>query len=114
MVKIFSDMKTIKAIHSAIWIIMVASIFYIVYAGIADKIDIYLWISLGIMAFEGLVLMINKGSCPLTNVAKGIKKGKYEDGDDIFLPKWIAINNKLIFGSILGLGLMLILYRIIF
>jgi len=103
-------LKLIKIIHSTIWIIMVAAIFYILYAGITNNLNIYLWISIGIMIFEGIVLLINKGSCPLTNVAKNIKKD-YHDGDDIFLPKWIAINNKLIFGSILLIGLALVLYR---
>lgn len=107
------SMLTIRIIHSAIWTIMVFSIFYILYAGIADRLDVYLWISVGIMAFEGVVLMINRGSCPLTKVAKGIKKN-YNDGDDIFLPKWVAIHNKLIFGSVLAVGLIILAYRILF
>ena len=107
------NMKTIKIIHSAIWLIMVLSIFYILYAGIANKIDIYLWFASGIMLFELLVLAINKGSCPLTLVAKDIKKTKYENGDDIFLPKWVAINNKAIFGTLLLIGFLLIIYRLI-
>jgi hypothetical protein len=82
------------------------------YAGITDNINAFLWIPIGIMIFEGIVLLLNKGSCPLTIVAKNIKKD-YQDGDDIFLPKWIAIHNKAIFGSILILGILLVIYRLL-
>jgi hypothetical protein len=105
-------MKIIRIIHSLIWVIMVFSIFYIIYAGIVNRLDIYLWMNIGLMIFELIVLAINKGSCPLTIVAKKIKK-EYKDGDDIFLPKWVAINNKLIFGPLLFIGFLIILYRIL-
>ena len=90
---------------------MVTAIFYILYAGINNRLDVYLWISLGLMVLEGITLLINKGSCPLTIVAKK-SKPNYQDGDDIFLPKWLAIHNKLIFGSILSLGLLIVFYRL--
>lgn len=105
-------MRLIKIIHSAIWVVMVSAIFYIVYAGITDTINIYLWISLGLLVLEGLALAIFKGSCPLTIVAKK-SKTDYQDGDDIFLPKWLAIHNKAVFSTILAVGLILLLYRII-
>lgn len=105
-------MRLIKIIHSLIWIIMVLAIAYILYAGITNTINIYLWISLGLMALELLVLAINKGSCPLTIVAKR-STDDYHDGDDIFLPTWLAVNNKLIFGSILCVALAILAYRFI-
>ena len=104
--------KKIKIIHSLIWLIMVAAIFYILYAGITNKLDNYLWLAIGLMVFEGLTLLINKGNCPLTIVAKR-NKSDYQNGDDIFLPQWLAIHNKLIFGSILILGILILLYRLI-
>ncbi len=105
-------MRRIKAIHSAIWVMMVCAIFYILYAGITDRIDAYLLIPVSLMALEGVVLFMNKGSCPLTIVAKRIKKD-YADGDDIYLPKWVAIHNKAIFGSILLAGILMIVYRLL-
>lgn len=104
-------MRLIKIIHSLIWLIMVWAIFYILYAGLTNQINNYLWIALGLMVIEGITLIINKGSCPLTIVAKK-SKPDYQNGDDIFLPQWLAIHNKLIFGSILGLAILILLYRI--
>jgi hypothetical protein len=106
-----NKINQIKIFHSLIWVVMVAAIFCILYAGITETYNVFLWISLGLMALEGVTLMINKGSCPLTIVAKTTKKD-YKDGDDIFLPKWLAIHNKAVFGSLLVLGLLILLYRL--
>lgn len=105
-------LKLIKIIHSLIWAIMVAAILYTVYAGITDNLNIYLWMSIGLIIFEGIVLLINKGSCPLTVVARKVKKD-YKEGDDIYLPRWLARNNKLIFTSIFIIGLLIVVYRLI-
>jgi hypothetical protein len=69
-----------------------------------------LYISIGLLCFETLTLLINKWSCPLTVVAKRIQPD-LQPGDDIYLPKWLAINNKLIFGVLLFIGLILIIIR---
>lgn len=105
-------MQLIKIIHSLIWLIMVWAIFYILYAGLTNQINNYLWLALGLMLVEGITLIINKGSCPLTIIAKKTKPD-YQNGDDIFLPQWLAIHNKIIFGSILAIAMLILFYRLI-
>jgi hypothetical protein len=102
----------IKIIHTIIWVIMVAGIGYILYCGIYDKIDGSLYIALGLLGFEIITLLINRWTCPLTIVAKRINP-RLQPGDDIFLPRWLAIQNKNIFGFILMVGLLLVLYRVL-
>lgn len=59
---------------------------------------------------EGIVLLVFKMFCPLTLFAK-----KYSNSEkanfDIFLPNWLAKNNKLIFTIIYIIGLLLVLMR---
>jgi hypothetical protein len=102
----------IKLVHTLIWGIFVAVLFYILYSAITDTITIYTWIGIVLILVEGLVILIFKMSCPLTFVAR-----KYSDSQkynfDIFLPVWLAKYNKLIFASFFIVGLFIVLFRII-
>lgn len=100
----------VKTIHSLIWLIMVLAIFYILYAGITNHFDIYFFISMSLMVVEGIILIINRGACPLTLLSKNLKSD-YCEGDDIFLPRWLAVHNRLVFTSILVVGLVISGYR---
>lgn len=106
----YLNITAIKAIHSIIWIIMASAVFYILYCGIFDIANTFLYLSIGLIAAEIVVLLIFSWSCPLTIVAKRIKTD-WKDGDDIFLPTWVAIHNKTIFGFLLTLGICLLLIR---
>jgi len=105
-------LRTIKLIHSLIWIFMVAIIFYILYCGIVDQINLLTWIAVGIILMEGVVLLTFKMSCPLTIVAR-----KYSDSTkhnfDIYLPNWLARYNKQIFTAIYLVGIFILMYRLI-
>jgi len=89
---------------------MVSAIFYILYAGITNHFDIYFLISMSLMVVEGIVLIINRGACPLTAFSRNLKTD-YREGDDIFLPHWLAVHNRLVFTSILVIGLVIVGYR---
>ena len=101
----------IKLIHTVVWMIFVTLIFFILWSGITSKISVYSWLAVGAIFGEGLVLLIFKGSCPLTKVAR-----KYSDSAnenfDIYLPRWLAKYNKQIFTILflVGLTLMLLSY----
>lgn len=102
---------SIKIAHTVIWLFYVFIISYILYAGIYNKIDVYTWIAIGLVIIEGIVLIIFKGKCPITIL--GYKyTNNFETGFDIFLPKWLAKNNKAIFSTIFIIGLAIIIYRI--
>lgn len=103
----------IKAVHTLIWAFMVSVIFYVVYCGIFDAVNLYTWIAAGIVMMEGLVLLMFKMSCPLTVLAR-----KYSNSTrynfDIYLPEWLAKYNKEIFTTIYCLGLGLVIVRLFF
>ena len=106
------ELLLIKSIHTVIWLFYNVVIFYLLYAVVADKIDKWVWICVGLVVAEGLVLLIFKWFCPLTIIAR-----KYSDSDrdnfDIYLPEWLAKHNKLIYTGIFGIAILILLYRMI-
>ncbi len=105
-------MLCIKLIHTIIWALFVLVIFYILLAGIFDRINIYTFIAIGLVVMEGLILLLFDWRCPLTVVGE-----KYTDdheiGFDIFLPKWLARNNKAISGALFGIGAVIVILRLL-
>ena len=100
----------IKLIHTVIWALFVAVIFYVLYSGFTDNVTVYTWIGIALVIGEGLTLLIFKMFCPLTLIARRYSDSEKENFD-IFLPNWLAKHNKVIFTSIFVLGLIFVLYR---
>lgn len=101
----------IRLVHTLIWAFFVFVIGYILYAGVLDKIGALVWIAIGLIILEGVVLKFNSGSCPLTPIAAKYTNNR-NDNFDIFLPNWLAKNNKIIFSSIWLLGVVIVIYRV--
>jgi hypothetical protein len=101
----------IKALHTVIWAFFVGVIGYVLYCGMANRLNRYTWLASGLVVGEGLVLLIFRRHCPLTLLAR-----RYSDSDrdnfDIFLPNWLARHNQLLFSLIYGAGLLLLGYRL--
>ena len=97
----------VKSIHSVIFVFIVICLFYILYCAIARRYDWTLLTALGAIFLEGLILILNRWQCPLTNLAK-----KYGDGKgtvtDIFLPKWLVPHTFKIFTVIFAVELILL------
>ena len=106
----YRKLLLIKLLHTLIWMFYVAVIFYIVYAGAFDILNSFVWIAIGLVILEGVVLLFNKRRCPLTPIAERYTNNK-NDNFDIFLPNWLARHNKLIFTTIFLIGLLIIVYR---
>ncbi|WP_163515041.1 hypothetical protein [Gelidibacter japonicus] len=102
----------IKISHTIIWLFFNVVIFYILYAAIFNKIDIWVWIGIGLVFLEGLVLLAFKMFCPLTVMARKYSDST-KDNFDIFLPNWLAKHNKLIYTSIFAVAILILAYRIL-
>jgi hypothetical protein len=107
-----SKLVWIKILHTAIWLFFNVVIFYLLYAVIVNKIDKWVWICLGLIVLEGLVLLLFKAICPVTLIAR-----KYSDSQahnfDIYLPNWLAKNNKLIYTTIVSIAVLILIYQLI-
>ena len=100
----------IKLTHTAIWGVFVLVILYILYAGVFDRVSASVWFCIGLVFIEGIILLIFRGKCPLTLLGQRYTSNP-SVGFDIFLPTWLARNNKLIFVILFFIGFVLVLWR---
>jgi hypothetical protein len=102
----------IKLIHTLIWLCFNAIIAYLYYAAIVGDIDKWVWIGISLIVLEGIVLLIFKKSCPITIIAR-----KYTNSTkanvDIYLPEWLARNNKLIYSILFVIVLVILFLKLI-
>ena len=97
----------IKVLHTAIWLFFAGCIVAIPFAGAWRQFRLVAILS-GLVLVECAVLALNRGRCPMTDLA-----GRYTedrtDNSDIYLPLWLARRNKMIFGTLFALGELFVL-----
>jgi hypothetical protein len=62
----------------------------------------------GLVALECIVLAVNGGRCPLSDLAQRFTDS-HADNFDIYLPNWLAQYNKVIFGVLFIAGELVVL-----
>lgn len=102
----------IKVVHTLIWVFFNIVIFYLLYAVIADKIDKWVWISLGLILIEVITLIVFKNLCPITVIARNYSQST-KANFDIYLPNWLAKYNKQIYTVIVFVALVILIIRLI-
>lgn len=101
----------VKLLHTAVWVFFNLVLGYLVYAVVADRVDVWAWVGLGLVLAECLVLVLFGMVCPLTLVARRYSTSTRENFD-IYLPEWLARHNKLIYGTIFAVVLMGLAWRL--
>ena len=107
-----SKLTTIKIIHTIVWIFFNVVLFYMAYAVIVNRVDKFVWIGVGLIVIEGIVLLIFKKMCPLTIIARKYSDST-KDNFDIFLPEWLAKYNKLLYTTFFIIIVAGMIYRIL-
>lgn len=105
-------LQVIKLLHTLIWAFFNVVIFYLLYAAVVNKIDKWVWICIGLVLTEGLVLLLFKAVCPVTLLARKYSAST-QPNFDIFLPIWLARHNKLIYTSIFILALIILGWQLL-
>jgi len=100
----------IRLFHSIIWLLYTIVILYILYSGVFNRVTIYTWLGIGMVVVEAVILFLYKWSCPLSSIARRYTDST-KDNFDIFLPNWLAKNNKTIYTTLFLLGIILIFIR---
>ncbi len=100
----------LKLAHTLIWLFFALLVCYIPMAAAADAVTPFTWVAAGLVALEGLTLLIFSWHCPLTLLGKRLTH-RHTEGFDIYLPGWVARHNKAIFTTIYVLGLALLMWR---
>lgn len=103
----------VKLLHTLIWVVLASATFYVFFSGLFNRVTILTWVAIGMVVAEGLVLLLFQWSCPLTGIARKYSDST-KDNFDIFLPNWLARYNKEIFTTIFVVGLVLVLWRVVF
>ncbi len=100
----------IKLVHTFIFFFMVACLVYILYSGITGTFNWVLLSALIAILVEGIVVLLNKGRCPLTSLAEkyGAEKGTITE---MFLPPVIARNVFRVSPVIAAAGIILLAIR---
>ena len=93
----------IKLVHTAAWAVFAGAILVLPWF-IAGRRWLWAGALIGLVLVECAVLAANGMRCPLTDVAARYTTNR-ADNFDIYLPVWLARNNKLIFGTIFAMEL---------
>ncbi|MRR56180.1 MAG: hypothetical protein EG822_17050 [Deltaproteobacteria bacterium] len=104
-----SALRTIKLIHTVIWALFAGCILAIPFSSHAANF-LLSCVLIGVVTFEVVLIAVNRGSCPLTDVAARFTEDR-TDNFDIYLPVWIARYNKAIFGTLFLLGVLYTLFQ---
>jgi len=107
-----TKLMLIKIVHTAIWIFFNVVILYMLYAAIANKLDIWLWIGYGFVSLEGLTLLTFRFVCPLTLIARNYSNST-KDNFAIYLPNWLSKYTFLIYTTICAIVLIITIYQIL-
>lgn len=90
----------VKLTHTLVWVFYNGILGYLLYAAITNKVDKWTWICWGFIVIEVLILAVFKNICPITLIARKFSNSR-SDNFDIFLPLWLARNNKIIYSIII-------------
>ena len=97
----------IKLLHTAIWAFFVACIIGIPLAG-AHRQFYRAGVLIVLVLIECAVIGLNKGRCPLTDMAARYTEER-ADNFDIYLPLWLARHNKEVFGTLFAASIVFVL-----
>lgn len=100
----------VRGVHTAIYIVMAASTFVLLYAGITGSEGAWLWAALALLGIEVIVFVGGGMKCPLTAIA--VKYGATTGHVfDTFLPERFTRYTFRFFGTVMVIGLLLLAAR---
>ena len=95
-------LRVVKLAHTAVWVFFAACILALPVASSLGHFGAAAWLA-AIVCGEVVVLLVNSWSCPLTAVAAKYTANRNANFD-IYLPEWLAKNNKSVFGALYVVG----------
>lgn len=95
-------LRVVRLAHTAVWAFFVACILALPVASTLGHFKAAAWLA-AIVCGEVVVLLGNSWSCPLTALAAKYTANRSANFD-IYLPEWLARNNKSVFGTLYAVG----------
>ena len=102
-----SSLVFIRTIHTIIWAVFAGCIVALPVAALLRRFRLGAILS-GLVMVDCAVLAVNRGRCPLTDLAARYTTER-ADNFDIYLPLWLAHYNKTIFGALFVAGEILLI-----
>jgi len=102
-------LRSVKTLHTVVWAFFAGCIVTVPILGILRRYEAAGVLVCAVLT-EVAVLLANRLRCPLTDVAARYTDDR-RDNFDIYLPLWLARNNKLLFGGLFLLGSLFTLAR---
>jgi hypothetical protein len=99
----------IKLLHTAIWAALAGSILSLPFAAFTRRFHWALVLT-AVVVYKSTILAANRGRCPLTDCAARFTEDRAANFD-IYLPVWLARNNKAIFGTLFVVNELIALWR---
>jgi hypothetical protein len=104
-----NPLRAVKLAHTAVWAFFVACILAIPLFTVLSRFRLA-GLFVAIVALEVMVLLVNGMRCPLTDVAARYTSER-QANFDIYLPDWLARNNKALFGTLYVGSVLFLLVR---
>ncbi len=104
-----AELAAIKLLHTIVWALLAGCVLALPMAAFRRRFRLAFTL-IAIMIGECLVLAANGGRCPLTDVAARFTAERAPNFD-IYLPTWLAANNKTIFGTLFIVNTAFVLWR---
>ena len=98
-----TSLRLVKVVHTIVWTFFAACIFAIPICAWTQR-TAAAFALIGIVFVEVLVLVVNRWRCPLTGIAARYTDDR-RDNFDIYLPVWLARYNKIVFGLLYLIGI---------
>jgi len=95
-----AKLRGVKILHTLIWLFFNFVLAYLFYAAATNQIGLWFWIGIVTIGIECFILVMNNWICPLTPIARRYSDSTKENFD-IYLPNWVAKNNKIIYSILL-------------
>jgi len=104
-----NPLTAIKLGHTVIWAFFLACILAIPFHTAKSEFGIAAFFA-AVVAVEVAILVLNRMQCPLTAIAARHTDDR-RPNFDIYLPEWLARNNKQVFGTLYVLAVLFLLVR---
>jgi hypothetical protein len=104
-----APLVAIKLLHTVVWLFFASCIFALPVTALYRRFRLAAWLS-AVVLLECLVLAMNRFRCPLTDIAARFTQNRAANFD-IYLPLWLAVHNKTIFGTLFVLGELVVFWR---
>jgi hypothetical protein len=103
-----STLVAIRLFHTAVWAVLAVCVVGLPVVALMNRLDWAAALTLVVFVECG-VLVLYEGQCPVTLLAARYTEDR-ADNFDIYLPGWLALRNKVVFGSLFIGGEIVVLW----